>query len=162
MLDMALATFNKLPLTEDMKLVYLNLGLDYENRGQRDKAFLVYKKVFDVDPGFEDVAQRMERLSQAGAGRACSGRPRALSGTAPSTGASHPGAGESRSLAARLPGDARRGVPRAMPTELAPPPSGADASPAAPHGHRPPPRSPRGGADTRPCRPPAWARRAAA
>ena len=69
MLDMALATFNKLPLTEDMKLVYVNLGLDYENRGQRDKAFLVYKKVFDVDPGFEDVARRMERLSQAGASR---------------------------------------------------------------------------------------------
>jgi serine/threonine-protein kinase len=68
MLDMALATFNKLPFTQDMKLVYLNLGLDYENRGHRDKAFLVYKKVFDVDPRFEDVAPRMERLSQAGAG----------------------------------------------------------------------------------------------
>jgi CHASE2 domain-containing sensor protein/predicted Ser/Thr protein kinase len=70
MLDMALATFNKLPFTEDMKLVYLNLGLDYENRGQRDKAFLVYKKVFDADAGFEDVAQRLERLSQAGVGTA--------------------------------------------------------------------------------------------
>ena len=67
MLDMALATFNKLPFTQDMKLVYVNLGLDYENRGQRDKAYLVYKKVFDSDPGFEDVAVRMERLSQAGA-----------------------------------------------------------------------------------------------
>ena len=67
MLDMALATFNKLPFTEDMKLVYLNLGLDYENRGLREKAYLVYKKIFDVDPRFEDVAQRMERLSQAGA-----------------------------------------------------------------------------------------------
>jgi CHASE2 domain-containing sensor protein/predicted Ser/Thr protein kinase len=65
LLDMALATFNKLPLTEDMKLVFLNLGLDYENRGLRDKAFLVYKKVFDFDPKFEDVARRMERLSQA-------------------------------------------------------------------------------------------------
>jgi eukaryotic-like serine/threonine-protein kinase len=70
MLDMALATFNKLPFTEDMKLVYLNLGLDYENRGQRDKAFLVYKKLFDADGGFEDVAQRLERLSQAGIGTA--------------------------------------------------------------------------------------------
>ena len=44
MLDMALATFNKLPFTEDMKLVYLHLGLDYENRGLPQKAFLVYKK----------------------------------------------------------------------------------------------------------------------
>ena len=75
MLDMALATFNKLPVSDDMKLVYLNLGLDYENRGQRDKAYLVYKKVFDVDPRFEDVAHRMERLSQAGAGASIFGAP---------------------------------------------------------------------------------------
>jgi serine/threonine-protein kinase len=67
MLDMALASFNKLPLTEDMKLVYVNLGLDYENRGHRDKAVLVYKRVFDVDPAFQGVAQRMERLGLAGA-----------------------------------------------------------------------------------------------
>ena len=66
MLDMALATFSKLPFTDDMKLVFVNLGLDYENRGLRDKAYLVYKKVFDVDPAFEDVARRMERLGQAG------------------------------------------------------------------------------------------------
>ena len=66
MLDMALATFSKLPFTEDMKLVFVNLGLDYENRGLRDKAYIVYKKVFDADPAFEDVARRIERLSQAG------------------------------------------------------------------------------------------------
>ena len=75
MLDMALATFNKLPFTEDMKLVYVNLGLDYENRGQRDKAYLVYKKVFDVDPRFEDVAPRLERLSQARASASLFGAP---------------------------------------------------------------------------------------
>ncbi len=68
MLDMALATFGKLPLTDDMKLVYVNLGLDYENRALRDKALLVYKRIFDVDPGFEDVARRMERLTQTGVG----------------------------------------------------------------------------------------------
>ena len=65
MLDMALATFGKLPFTEDMKLVYVNLGLDYENRGQRDKALLVYQKVHATDPGFGDVARRMERLGFA-------------------------------------------------------------------------------------------------
>jgi CHASE2 domain-containing sensor protein/tRNA A-37 threonylcarbamoyl transferase component Bud32 len=75
MLDMALATFNKLPFTQDLKLVYLNLGVDFENRSQRDKAYLVYKKVFDVDPRFEDVAQRMERLIQAGAGSSLWGAP---------------------------------------------------------------------------------------
>ena len=68
MLDMALSTFNKLPLTRDMKLVYVNLGRDYENRGQRDRAFIAYKKVFEIDPAFEGVAQRLERLSQAGVG----------------------------------------------------------------------------------------------
>lgn len=68
MLDMALATFNKLPMTQDMKLVFVNLGLDYENRGQRDKAQLAYKKVFDVDPAFEDVAQRMARVGPSGSG----------------------------------------------------------------------------------------------
>ncbi len=67
MLDMALASFSKLPLTEDMKLVYVNLGLDYENRGHRDKAVLAYKRVFDVDPAFQGVGQRMERLGLAGA-----------------------------------------------------------------------------------------------
>jgi CHASE2 domain-containing sensor protein/tRNA A-37 threonylcarbamoyl transferase component Bud32 len=78
MLDMALATFNKLPFTPDMKLVYLNLGLDYENRGHRDKAFIVYKKIFDADPTFEDVAQRMERLSQAGFSGSLFATPTAL------------------------------------------------------------------------------------
>jgi CHASE2 domain-containing sensor protein/tRNA A-37 threonylcarbamoyl transferase component Bud32 len=68
LLDMALAQFNKLPFTQDMKPLYLNLGLDYENRGMPQKAYLAYKKIFDADPQFEDVAQRMERLSQAGAG----------------------------------------------------------------------------------------------
>ena len=68
MLDMALATFNKLPFTEDLKLIYLNLGLDYENRGQRDKAFIVYKKILEMDPSFQDVGHRMERLSQLGTG----------------------------------------------------------------------------------------------
>jgi len=64
MLDMALATFNALPFTKDMHLVYLNLGLDYEHRSQRDKALLVYKRVHEVDPSFEDVGRRIERLSQ--------------------------------------------------------------------------------------------------
>jgi serine/threonine-protein kinase len=67
MLDMALATFNKLPMTDDMKHVLVHLGLDYEHRGQADKAYLVYKKVFDLDPGFEGLAGRLERLSHPSA-----------------------------------------------------------------------------------------------
>ncbi len=80
LLDMALAQFNKLPFTQDMKALYLNLGLDYENRGLPQKAYLVYKKIFDADPQFEDVAPRMERLSQAGAGSSFFGVPTGLSG----------------------------------------------------------------------------------
>jgi CHASE2 domain-containing sensor protein/tRNA A-37 threonylcarbamoyl transferase component Bud32 len=83
MLDMALATFRKLPFTHEMKPIFVNLGLDYENRGQRDKAYLVYKTVFDVDPSFEDVAQRMERLSQAGASASLFAAPTAHVAAAP-------------------------------------------------------------------------------
>ncbi len=83
MLDMALATFNKLPFTPDMKHVYLHLGLDYENRGQRDKAYVVYKKIFDADPAFEDIAPRMERLSQAGASPSLFPIPATSMGRAP-------------------------------------------------------------------------------
>ncbi|MFI5183541.1 MAG: CHASE2 domain-containing protein [Vicinamibacteria bacterium] len=83
LLDMALATFGKLPLTDDMKLVYVNLGLDYENRAQRDKALIVYKKIFDVDPTFEDVARRMERLAQASVGTSVIAAPAPSLGEAP-------------------------------------------------------------------------------
>ena len=122
MLDMALATFSKLPLTDDMKQVYVHLGLDYENRGQRDKAYLVYKKVFDVDPRFEDVAHRMERLSQAGAGSSLFGAPTGqIGGAVTAPGASTPAPAVSRSLAASLPpGEGVMGELGEMPTELAP------------------------------------------
>jgi serine/threonine-protein kinase len=80
MLDMALAQFNKLPFTPDMKSIYLNLGLDYENRGLGQKAYVVYKKIFDADPAYEDVVQRMERLSQAGAGASFFAVPTSLAG----------------------------------------------------------------------------------
>jgi CHASE2 domain-containing sensor protein/tRNA A-37 threonylcarbamoyl transferase component Bud32 len=116
MLDMALATFNKLPLTEDMKLVYVNLGLDYENRGHRDKAFLVYKKVFEVDPGFENVAQRMERLSQAGVSGSLFAAPTRLVGKSPTPVRMTPTAGSP------LTGPGGTPAPSAteLPTEFAP------------------------------------------
>jgi CHASE2 domain-containing sensor protein/predicted Ser/Thr protein kinase len=67
-LDLAVMTFNKLPMNEDMKGIYLNLGFDFQSRGNFEKAFLCYKKVFDLDPEFEDVAQRLESMRQAGIG----------------------------------------------------------------------------------------------
>ena len=119
MLDMALATFNKLPLTQDMKFVYLNLGLDDENRGQRDKAFVAYKKVFDVDPRYEDVAVRMERLSQAGTGVYLA---TAMPVTAPPLGAT-PGVVPRRTAPPSVPTP----TPGEAPTELA----GGAGTPAA-------------------------------
>jgi len=83
MLDMALATFDRLPFGQEMRHVYLNLALDYENRGQRDKAFLVYQKIFDADPGFGDVAARMERLGQTGAGESMLPMPSVVTGLDP-------------------------------------------------------------------------------
>jgi serine/threonine-protein kinase len=118
MLDMAFATFNKLPFTEDMKHVYVNLGLDYENRGHRDKAFLVYKKVFDVDPRFEDVAQRMERLSQAGAGGSLFAVPTGLVGRPTTPVRVTPTSGSPLSALVPTPVPSPSGDD--MPTELAP------------------------------------------
>jgi predicted Ser/Thr protein kinase len=113
-----------------MKLVYLNLGLDYENRGHRDKAFLVYKRIFDADPAFEDVAQRMEKLSQAGFSGSLFATPTALAGKVPtpvrltSVTASAP----ATFVPAPAPGSAPDGE---MPTQFAPTTQG-DAHPTAP------------------------------
>ncbi len=124
MLDMALATFNKLPFTEDMKLVFLHLGLDFENRGHRDKAFLVYKKIFDFDPGFEDVAQRLQRLGQAGVSGSLFGVPTAGCGRRPRRRSGWPRSGVRRWPASC--GDAPSlHVEIEHPTELAPTARGA-------------------------------------
>jgi CHASE2 domain-containing sensor protein/tRNA A-37 threonylcarbamoyl transferase component Bud32 len=67
-LDLAIATFNRLPMTEDMKMIYLNLGFDFQSRGNLEKAFLCYKRVYEMDPTFEDVAQRLEAMRRSGVG----------------------------------------------------------------------------------------------
>ena len=67
-LDLAMATFSRLPESEDMKTVYLNLGFDFQNRGKLDKAFHCYKRVYDMDPSFGDAASRIEALRVAGVG----------------------------------------------------------------------------------------------
>jgi CHASE2 domain-containing sensor protein/predicted Ser/Thr protein kinase len=139
MLDMALAQFNKLPFTQDMKSIYLNLGLDYENRGLPQKAYLVYKKIFDADPRFEDVVQRMERLSQAGAGGSFFAVPTALVGrtTAPPapTPAPAPAATRESPLADLVPTAASADD---IPTEMSPPERGGVATPRPSATPRPP------------------------
>jgi CHASE2 domain-containing sensor protein/tRNA A-37 threonylcarbamoyl transferase component Bud32 len=67
-LDLAIATFNRLPMTEDMKMIYLNLGFDFQSRGNYEKAFLCYKRVYEMDPTFEDVAERLEAMRRSGIG----------------------------------------------------------------------------------------------
>ena len=67
-LDLAIATFNRLPMTDDMKMIYLNLGFDFQSRGNYEKAFLCYKRVYEMDPTFEDVAERLEAMRRSGVG----------------------------------------------------------------------------------------------
>ncbi len=67
-LDLAIATFNRLPMTEDMKMIYLNLGIDFQNRGNHEKAFLCFKRVYDLDPEFEGIGDRLEAMRRAGVG----------------------------------------------------------------------------------------------
>jgi serine/threonine-protein kinase len=68
MLDMAMQTFNKIPFTPDMKSIYYSLGVDFENKGQREKAFAAFKRIVDVDPGFQDVSARIAALREGGMG----------------------------------------------------------------------------------------------
>jgi tRNA A-37 threonylcarbamoyl transferase component Bud32 len=51
-----------------MKMIYLNLGFDFQSRGNHEKAFLCYKRVYDMDPDFEDVKDRLEGMRRAGVG----------------------------------------------------------------------------------------------
>ena len=67
-LDLAIATFNRLPMNEVMAGIYLNLGFDFQSRGNLEKAFLCYKRVYEMDPDFEDVASRIEAMRRSGIG----------------------------------------------------------------------------------------------
>ena len=106
MLDMALATYNKLPMTPEMKIVYLNLGVDYDHRGQKEKAFLAWKRLYDVDPSYEDVAARMEGLRRAGVGTALFLDPT----RGPAAGATGAGAGATAMPATVMPATAIDGA----------------------------------------------------
>jgi tRNA A-37 threonylcarbamoyl transferase component Bud32 len=67
-LELAIATFAKLPMNEEMKTIYLNLGFDFQNRGKLDQALHCYQRVYETDPDFADVAGRIEALQAAGVG----------------------------------------------------------------------------------------------
>jgi len=65
MLDFAIKQLagaeSELPVMDDLKkeIVY-NLGLAYEANTQADKALDQWKKIYEVDMGYRDVAERVE------------------------------------------------------------------------------------------------------
>jgi tetratricopeptide (TPR) repeat protein len=48
-------------MTEERKEMMYELALVYEALGQKDKAFELFKDIYQVDIGFRDVAQRIEK-----------------------------------------------------------------------------------------------------
>jgi tetratricopeptide (TPR) repeat protein len=65
MMDLAIKRFSdaesELPVMDDLKkeIVY-NLGLAYEATHHADKALEQWKKIYEVDMAYRDVAQRVE------------------------------------------------------------------------------------------------------
>jgi tetratricopeptide (TPR) repeat protein len=65
MLDLAIKRFadaeSELPVMDEQKKeIAYNLGLAYEETKQHDKALEQWKKIYEVDMGYRDVAQRVE------------------------------------------------------------------------------------------------------
>ena len=60
-LDMAFDKFRRLPIDEGVMELLYNLGLDFERKRQFNKAESVFKYMFEFDPKFRDLEQRMSR-----------------------------------------------------------------------------------------------------
>jgi CHASE2 domain-containing sensor protein len=63
-LDMAFDKFRKCPMDESMSDVLYNLALDYERKRQFNKAVSVYQYIFDYDPTFRDLDQKLQRAQK--------------------------------------------------------------------------------------------------
>lgn len=63
-LDMAFDKFRKCPMDESMSDVLYNLALDYERKRQFNKAVSVYQYIYDYDPKFRDLAQKLQRAQK--------------------------------------------------------------------------------------------------
>ncbi|MES2919718.1 MAG: serine/threonine-protein kinase [Pseudomonadota bacterium] len=63
-LDMAFEKFRKCPMDDSMADVLYNLALDYERKRQFNKAISVYQYISDFNPGFRDLAQKLQRAQK--------------------------------------------------------------------------------------------------
>jgi serine/threonine-protein kinase len=63
-LDMAFEKFRKCPMDDSMSDVLYNLALDYERKRQFNKAVSVYQHIYDYDPKFRDLAQKLQRAQK--------------------------------------------------------------------------------------------------
>jgi tetratricopeptide (TPR) repeat protein len=69
MLDLAMRQFDEavreiLPMDAMKKEIVYNLGLVYEDMGEKGKAIQCMKQIYEADYGFKDVAQRVESSYQ--------------------------------------------------------------------------------------------------
>jgi serine/threonine-protein kinase len=62
-LDMAFEKFRRCTLDASLMDLLYNLALDYEAKRQIGKAGAVYRHMSAFDPGYRDIAQRLERTS---------------------------------------------------------------------------------------------------
>ena len=65
-LDMAFASFRKVPMDESIMDLMYNLALDYERKRQHNKAGSVYQYMMEFDPNFRDLKQLYRAQPQAG------------------------------------------------------------------------------------------------
>ncbi|MDE2197310.1 MAG: CHASE2 domain-containing protein, partial [Gammaproteobacteria bacterium] len=63
-LDMAFEKFRKCPMDDSIADLLYNLSLDYERKRQFNKAGNVYKFIYDYNPKFRDVVERVKRSKQ--------------------------------------------------------------------------------------------------
>lgn len=63
-LDMAFEKFRQCPRDESLSDVMYNLALDYERKRQFNKAISVYQYIFDYNPDFRDLKQKLARAQK--------------------------------------------------------------------------------------------------
>ncbi len=65
MLDLAFEKFQRLPVDDEMKGVFYNLGMDFERKRMAGKALAVYERIAGADRKYKDVAARIDHLKLA-------------------------------------------------------------------------------------------------
>ncbi len=72
MVDMAIKQFQKALginpgiMDNEAKQIHYRLGLLYEKMGERDQALSEYKKIYEVDISYKDIAQKIEAAYKTG------------------------------------------------------------------------------------------------